>query len=978
MNCTREGCTGTIVDGYCDVCGMAPVRAAPPASATPAGHDPGLGSDPCPHPDPGSRAATARDPVTGAADHPVELTHDGLNRHCAPRHHRPDADHRARPPRCRPRRDPRGAVPRPRRRRAWRGRDGAREPALLRQLRASRSAADGTAHPAAPDGLLPQLRHALLLHPKLTPGDLVGGQYEVVGCLAHGGLGWIYLARDRNVCRPLGRPQGPARQPATRTRWQPRSPSAASSPRSSTPTSSRSSTSSSTTGSGYIVMEYVGGDSLKDLLTSRREANGGEFPIRSPSLRPSPTCSRSSLRSDTCIEQGLLFCDFKPDNVIQTQHSLKLIDLGGVVPVDDQTSPVYGTVGYQAPEIATDGPSIASDLFTVARTLAVALHRLQAATRARTSFTLPSAGGGAAVRAASTRSTASCRGNGPEPRRPIPVRRGDGRPAPRRAARGRRRPDRDAGPGTQHTVHRRLPRSARSPGLAAAPRAPGRDRRPGSRVSSPPSPPTDPEELIPLLQGAPEHTVEVDLRLAPRVDRRGRLRAGRGDPRRDPRSATHGSGGCPGTTAWPRSPATPPSRRGPASTPSTRRSPASSPRSLRSPCAPRRAASPPRRPTGTTSSHAQTLATRPRPSGSRAAASHAVIAPGALAAYDRVPESSSLYVEAQTAQIRCLIEHDAHGPTSTDCKRQAPASKRSPSTLSSATPSQPTCSESALSCWSPNASLKTPIAGCSDIRSPTAIFASASSTPTARSLGGRTTQLSASDWWTGPTRSDQGHGHERRALLTCPACGAALLPDDQYCEHCGGQVGVANDGTPKTQPAQASQPVPQVTSPRTSAHRRLSSTETTATVGHAARQPTRSTPTDTARTAACANAPQRTGRRSTYCSQQASATEAARTVATRTLSILRPSARPGSWPWSATASPHPPRPTSPRATPRTLPGRSSPTRCAQRLERSPTPPQRTQSARRSRLCSRCHGHRTATSTCHRAPSYPRPAAMANS
>ena len=35
--------------------------------------------------------------------------------------------------------------------------------------------------------------------PKLVPGELVGGQYEVLGCLAHGGLGWIYLAKDRNV-----------------------------------------------------------------------------------------------------------------------------------------------------------------------------------------------------------------------------------------------------------------------------------------------------------------------------------------------------------------------------------------------------------------------------------------------------------------------------------------------------------------------------------------------------------------------------------------------------------------------------------------------------------------------------------------------------------------------------------------------------------------------------------------------------------
>jgi len=36
MNCTREGCTGTIIDGYCDTCGMAPPRAAVPATPAPA------------------------------------------------------------------------------------------------------------------------------------------------------------------------------------------------------------------------------------------------------------------------------------------------------------------------------------------------------------------------------------------------------------------------------------------------------------------------------------------------------------------------------------------------------------------------------------------------------------------------------------------------------------------------------------------------------------------------------------------------------------------------------------------------------------------------------------------------------------------------------------------------------------------------------------------------------------------------------
>src|SRR5207245_2899742 len=39
--------------------------------------------------------------------------------------------------------------------------------------------------------------------------------------------------------------------------------------------------------------------------------------------------------------------------------------------IDDPSSAVFGTIGYQAPEIGAMGPSIPSDLFTVARTLAL-------------------------------------------------------------------------------------------------------------------------------------------------------------------------------------------------------------------------------------------------------------------------------------------------------------------------------------------------------------------------------------------------------------------------------------------------------------------------------------------------------------------------------------------------------------------------------------------------------------------------------
>ena len=48
-------------------------------------------------------------------------------------------------------------------------------------------------------GYCPQDGTPFSFAPPLPQGDLVAGQYEVRGALAHGGLGWIYLAVDRNV-----------------------------------------------------------------------------------------------------------------------------------------------------------------------------------------------------------------------------------------------------------------------------------------------------------------------------------------------------------------------------------------------------------------------------------------------------------------------------------------------------------------------------------------------------------------------------------------------------------------------------------------------------------------------------------------------------------------------------------------------------------------------------------------------------------
>jgi serine/threonine-protein kinase PknG len=95
-------------------------------------------------------------------------------------------------------------------------------------------------HPGLAEGFCRNCGTRFSFSPELAPGELVPGQYEVLGCLAHGGLGWIYL----------------------------------------------------------------------------------------------------------------------------------LIDLGGVCRIDSDEA-IYGTVGYQAPEIEVDGPSPSSDLYTVGRALAV-------------------------------------------------------------------------------------------------------------------------------------------------------------------------------------------------------------------------------------------------------------------------------------------------------------------------------------------------------------------------------------------------------------------------------------------------------------------------------------------------------------------------------------------------------------------------------------------------------------------------------
>lgn len=238
--------------------------------------------------------------------------------------------------------------------------------------RAGRMVADGMVElpwvvPAEPKEALVDPTSAVVQNgipaPALHAGDVVAGQYEIMGVIAHGGMGWIYLAQDHYVAERVvvlkglqstGNPDEAAAAAAEREFLadithpgivkifnfidDPRVPG------------------------GFIVMEYVGGPSLR----KRRNAAKGHM------LEPDVAIAYilevlpalSYLHS-----RGVVYNDLKPDNIIVTEDQVKLIDLGAVSGIGAYGF-IYGTKGYQAPEVATAGPSIESDIYTVGRTLA--------------------------------------------------------------------------------------------------------------------------------------------------------------------------------------------------------------------------------------------------------------------------------------------------------------------------------------------------------------------------------------------------------------------------------------------------------------------------------------------------------------------------------------------------------------------------------------------------------------------------------
>ncbi|WP_088287823.1 serine/threonine-protein kinase [Kineosporia sp. A_224] len=386
QRCTQPGCTGTILDGYCDVCGMpAPVGAggasavggAVPGAAAPAR---GASSLPSSVPLPPTSLPASSAPVGPTSSTRSSVTSSSNRLASAPigsvrakgtratrkvgtsstrlRGARLGAGLTTIPPI--PEIDPNAAI--------------MKNPQVPEDRRYCPSCGKPVGRtregrPGRTEGFCPNCRTPFDFAPKLKPGDLVAGQYEVAGCLAHGGLGWIYMARDKNVSDRWvvlkgllnsGDPDAYAAAVAERQFLA----------QVTHPLIVEIYNFVLHEGAGYIVMEYVGGTSLKSILKDRMRAAGGRYdaiPVDQAIAYLVEILPAFQYLHDL----GLIYCDFKPDNMIQVGDAVKLIDMGGVRRIGDMDSAIYGTVGYQAPEVPDIGPSIASDIYTIGRTLTV-------------------------------------------------------------------------------------------------------------------------------------------------------------------------------------------------------------------------------------------------------------------------------------------------------------------------------------------------------------------------------------------------------------------------------------------------------------------------------------------------------------------------------------------------------------------------------------------------------------------------------
>ncbi|KIR61510.1 MULTISPECIES: serine/threonine-protein kinase [Micromonospora] len=318
MRCARTpDCPGVVdADGFCEVCGLAPwparpARAATPTAGAPVGHET--------WPVAGLVSLPVRD-FTGHRRTTAGLTVPEHERFCA-------------------------------------------NPACRREV--GRGGAERLDH-----GYCPHCGTPFAFVSALAPGDVVAGQYEVVGYLARGGLGQVYLAEDVHLDRK------PMALKRLINKTEPNALAIEVSERQFLTTLDHPnivrifnfvSAEDRLFGgqTSYIVMEYLEGMPLHELWQAAVD------PARPAVTLPLVEVLAYGHEILTALDhlhgKGLLYTDLHPGNVIRTADRVKLIDLGGVRRADDRHSPKVRTetYGVSPTELAAHGFTVRSDLYAV-------------------------------------------------------------------------------------------------------------------------------------------------------------------------------------------------------------------------------------------------------------------------------------------------------------------------------------------------------------------------------------------------------------------------------------------------------------------------------------------------------------------------------------------------------------------------------------------------------------------------------------
>lgn len=229
-----------------------------------------------------------------------------------------------------------------------------------------------TVGPVPVEGYCPACGEPYSYRPELAEGDVLRDQYRIMGPIAHGGQGWVYLAEDTHlgdVVAVKGMLNRYEQDGARLADVERRNLVAIRHPRivQIRDFVARRDGGGQVTG-GYIVMDDVGDGTLEKVV---KETRRGESVLDIEHVA-AYGCQilEAFVHLHTGGEKGFVYGDMKPSNVVHHGDGVKVIDLGGMREQGQSQPPAHVTPDYMAPETASSPmPTTAHDLHTVGVTL---------------------------------------------------------------------------------------------------------------------------------------------------------------------------------------------------------------------------------------------------------------------------------------------------------------------------------------------------------------------------------------------------------------------------------------------------------------------------------------------------------------------------------------------------------------------------------------------------------------------------------